>query len=260
MPIPAFLLEALQFRHPRSEALRARKDSEWESMLSDWRVVRLMLPLSQACPDDLPEWVRSRVDRWLADNGQRFERIKQSYSSVALALDRAGADHVVLKGFSLFPGYAEHPRFRPQSDIDLYCPPRSIELARNTLEGLGYQALPWGHHLAQDHLPVLAPPSDWEWRGNFFDPDIPICFELHFCWWDTASTRIRAESVEEFWSRRMERRLDGITFRALHPVHAQTRLSHVSPPPRERGMTWSSDNSLVGNRFPQYWHVLASRW
>jgi len=218
MDLSAALLEALRFEHPRTERLRGVRDSEWELMLADWRVVRLLLPLAQARAECLPGWVRARVELCLADNAARFERITETYRTVARALDRAGAEHVVLKGFSLFPGYAEHPRFRPQSDIDLYCPPHSIELARNTLLELGYQALPWGHHLAQDHLPVLAPRSDWTWRGNFFDPDIPICFELHFCWWDAESTRIRPENIGEFWSRRMERRLDGTTFEALHPA------------------------------------------
>ena len=218
MGVPAFLLQALRFENPRSAALRALPDREWESVLSDWRVVRLMLPLRQACGHDLPDWVCARVDAHLADNAIRFERIKQTYRTVAQALDDAGAEHVVLKGFSLFPGYVEHPRYRPQSDIDLYCPSDSMETARKALVGLGYQELPWGHHLAQDHLPMMAPPSDWKWRGNSFDPDIPIGLEVHFCWWDSASTRISPQRLEEFWSRRNERKVDGITFSALHPV------------------------------------------
>jgi hypothetical protein len=218
MALPAFLSEAMQLQNPRSEALRAVKDSEWESVLSDWRFVRLMLPLRQTCGDGLPDWVRDRVDAHLADNAIRFERIKQTYRTVAQTLQLAGADHVVLKGFSLFPGYVEHPRFRPQSDIDLYCPPDSMERAHQALIGLGYQGLHSGHHLAKDHLPVLAPPSDWKWRGNFFDPDIPIGLELHFCFWDTASSRISPQRFEEFWLRRTVRQVDEITFLALHPV------------------------------------------
>ena len=218
MALPAFLPGALQLANPRSEALRGVKDSEWESVLSDWRFVRLLLPVRQAYGDSLPDWVRDRVDAHLADNAIRFERIKQTYRTVARALDLAGAAHVVLKGFSLFPGYVEHPRFRPQSDIDLYCPSDSMEPAHKALLGLGYRGLPWGHHLAQDHLPVLAPPSDWKWRGNLFDPDIPIGLELHFCWWDSAATRISPQRLEEFWSRRTLRQVDGTTFWALHPA------------------------------------------
>ena len=42
--------------------------------------------------------------------------------------------------------------------------------------------------------------------------------------------------------------------RTLQATHAQTMFSHVVPPPRLRGTTWSSDSSLVGKLWPQYWH------
>lgn len=215
---PAFLLDALRFQDPRWEALHGVKDSEWKSILSDWRVVRLVLPLRQTCGRDLPDWVSARIDTHLRDNAVRFERIKHVYSIAAAAFKEANADHVVLKGFSLWPGYVEHPRFRPQSDIDLYCPPGSIARARDALTVLGYQTSPRGGHLPKDHLSAMTPQTSWQWRGNFFDPDIPISFELHFCWWDSAWTRIYVNRLEEFWSRRGERQLDEITFPALRPM------------------------------------------
>ena len=36
-------------------------------------------------------------------------------------------------------------------------------------------------------------------------------------------------------------------------------FSQVVAPPWLRGMTWSSDSSLVTNFLPQYWHWLLSR-
>src|SRR5262249_47952298 len=227
--VPAFLLDALRFQEPRTAALRNVKDSEWEAFLSSWRVVRLMLPLKRLRGEELPEWVCARVDTYLADNARRFERIKQTYSAVAQTLRAAGAEHVVLKGFSLWPGYVEHPSFRPQSDIDLYCPADSIELARDALIALGYEMSHRYDHSAPDHLPIMAPKSNWTWRGNFFDPDIPIAFELHFRLWDESFTRIHLQGLEAFWSRRVERNLDGIAFPALQPVDnlAYTALNLV---------------------------------
>lgn len=216
--VPAFLLDALRFQDPRTEALRNVKDSEWEAILSSWRVVRLMLPLKQLRGEELPEWVCERVDTHLADNALRFERIKLTYSAAAQAIRAADAESVVLKGFSLWPGYVEHPRFRPQSDIDLYCPPDSIDRARDALIELGYEMSSRGHHFNKDHLPIMTPKSDWTWRGNHFDPDIPISFELHFCWWDEAFARIHPQGLQQFWSRRIERHLDGIVFSGLQPV------------------------------------------
>src|SRR6478735_4254570 len=45
--------------------------------------------------------------------------------------------------------------------------------------------------------------------------------------------------------------------RWLHGLHAATRFSHVCPPPRWRGMTWSRVRSWDWR--PQYWHVWRSR-
>src|SRR5208282_3228181 len=115
---PAFLLGALQFQNPHRETLRRVPDAEWKRILSDWYVVRLTLPLREVCGDELPAWVRERTDVFFADNESRFERIKSVYSHAAKALGEVGADHVVIKGFSLWPGYTDHPKYRPQSDID----------------------------------------------------------------------------------------------------------------------------------------------
>jgi predicted MFS family arabinose efflux permease len=232
--VPAFVYDALRFQEPRTDRLRRARDSEWEAVLSSWRVVRLTLPLRQLWDEYLPNWVRDRIDSFLVDNAVHFERIKQFYSIAAAAIRDARAEHVVIKGFSLWPGYVEHPRFRPQSDIDLYCPPDSIFRARDVLSGLGYQ--PWllGGHRPSDHLPAMDLPTSWQWRGNFFDPDIPPCFELHSCFWDPSWTRIHPPGLQEFWSRRIERHLDEITFPALHPVDnlgytALNLLHHLFP-------------------------------
>ena len=218
MRIRSVLLDALRFLNPRPEPLRVVTDSDWESTLSDWRSVRLLFPLRAVCAKHLPGWLCDRIDSHQANNALRFGRIKQSYSAAAKALDQAGVGHVVLKGFSLFPGYTEHPRLRPQSDIDLYCLPASIANAQKTLIELGYRPTPLGEHLDKDHLPPLAPPSNWKWRGNYFDPEMPVGFELHFAFWDERYTRIHAERAEEFWSRRTLREIDGMEFSGLCPV------------------------------------------
>jgi MFS family permease len=217
--VPAFVYEALRFQDPRTDGLRRVKDSEWETVLSSWRVVRLTLPLRQLWGELLPDWVRDRIDSYLVDNAARFGRIKQLYSTAAAAFKDANVEHVVIKGFSLWPGYVEHPRFRPQSDIDLYCLPDSIFRARDALSGLGYQPLRWdGGHTPIDHLDPMTPPTSWHWRGRYFDPDIPPTFELHSCFWNTSWARIRLPGLQEFWCRRIERHLDEIAFPGLHPV------------------------------------------
>ena len=223
--VPSFLLEALQFQDARRDALRKVTDAEWNHVLSDWHVVRLTLPLRQVCGNELPGWVRERIDGFLAGTALRFERIKDAYSRAAKALDEVGTDHVVIKGFSLWPGYTDHPKYRPQSDIDLYCPPETILRARDAILSLGYTTSLLSRRAPSDHLASLIPPNSWVWRGNHFDPRIPISFELHFCWWNHPIYRIRPRGLEEFWPRRVTRAFDDLTFRALEPVDS---LGYVS--------------------------------
>ena len=217
--IPAFLLDALRFQNSRKEMLRQVRDDEWQRVLSDWHVARLTLPLRQVCGDELPAWVREQIDVSIAKTGLRFERIKSTYARVAKALEHENVPHLVIKGFSLWPGYTEHPKYRPQSDIDLYCPPADVFCARDCLLALGYQTQhPRGKQFGSEHLPGLLQPHSWVWRGDYFDPNIPISFELHFSWWDSLTTRIHPKGFEDFWPRREQRDIDGIRYTGLAPV------------------------------------------
>ncbi len=215
---PHFLLSALQFQDARREGLRRLPDAEWNRVLSDWHVVRLTLPLRQVCGDELPAWVRERIDVFFADNALRFERIKNAYSCAAKTLEESGLDYLVIKGFSLWPGYTDHPKYRPQSDIDLFCPPETVLRARDALLALGYTSSLQRGQGSTEHLPILTPRNSWIWRGNHFDPDIPISLELHFTWWDSANHRIHPQGLEDFWARRVMREIDGLTFPGLKPA------------------------------------------
>lgn len=216
--IPISLFRALRFRAPDTEALCKISDSDWESILSNWQMSRVMVSFGRDYGNALPDWVRARIDQYLSDTALRFGRIKAAYSMAAKALAEAEVHHVVVKGFSLFPGYAEHPKFRPSGDIDLYCPPESILRAQQALAELGY--LPNRHqgHLPVDHLATMMPKTSWTRRANIFDPDMPIGFELHFCWWNESTMRFRPVGLEQFWNRRMERKVDEFSFSALHPA------------------------------------------
>jgi hypothetical protein len=216
--VPAFLMDALRFQDANKQGLRNASDTEWARVLSHWHTVRLTLPLRRAGGDEMPVWVQERIDTFLADNAARFARIKEAYSLAAQALDDAGVDHLAIKGFSLWPGYTEHPKFRPQSDIDLYCRPETVVRARDALLAVGYTTKPeWGR-LSQEHLSPLIPPQAWTWRGNYFDPEIPASFELHFAWWDGVATHLHPQGLHDFWQRRVRRSIDDLCFTALDPA------------------------------------------
>jgi predicted MFS family arabinose efflux permease len=216
--IPPFLSAAVRFENPDLTKLRSISAAEWESVLSNWRAVRILLLADHSLFDAFPNGVRARLHSYLRDSAERFERIRRAYARVACLLDEAGADHVLIKGISLFPGFAEHPRVRPQGDIDLYCPPESVARAREVLLSQGFRQKREHELVIADHLCTFVPPTDWKPSERLCDPDMPICFEIHFCWWNEKSTELAAPSVEDFWTRRTTRTIDGFSFPGLDPV------------------------------------------
>ena len=212
------VLEALKFRNPQREALRSLSHSDWEELLPLCDMFRLTLPLRQVCAAYIPRWVRSRVDRNISDHEQRMGHLQAVYTEAAQALGDAGAEHLVLKGFAQWPAGMWDARFRFQSDIDLFCPPESIVRAPGALTQLGYELIQGAEHQPTDHLPTMMRRTEWKWRGDYFDPDIPIPIELHFRFWNDATTRLRPEGMDQFWLRRVERQWDDLSFPALHPV------------------------------------------
>jgi hypothetical protein len=69
-----------------------------------------------------------------------------------------------------------------------------------------------------DHTAALARLGNWKWRGNPFDPEMPLGIELHFCLWNERVSLIRIPEVELFWERRTTRVVDGLSFSCLSPV------------------------------------------
>jgi MFS family permease len=210
--------EALRFSNARTDALCDITDSEWHELVEYWAYVRLMLPLRHVGGDALPVWVRDKIDANIADNTLRFERTQTSYREIARALHEGNAEYVVLKGFSQWPAYMQNPRFRAQSDIDVYCPPESIDRARDIFLGLGYEPETGQEHRPNDHLPNMRRKSNWRWRGNHFDPEIPVSIDLHFRFWNPELMRLNPTGLGHFWSRRVERHLDDLSFPALDQV------------------------------------------
>ena len=213
----AALLEALQLEGANTDALLGLEDADWHRLLEFCDLAHLALPLSQANTAGFPGWVVDRLQRNVADNGQRFERIKAAYIEAADAMWRAGASHVVLKGFAQVPDYVTDPRLRSQSDIDIYCPQEHLERAQSVLMKIGYVQTE-RPDIHADHLPSLSRPSDWKWRGNPYDPEMPPGIELHFCFWNARASLIEIPEAEGFWERRLIRRLGKMEFCSLHPV------------------------------------------
>lgn len=215
----ASLLPALQLSNPNTARLKRLSDNEWSSLLALCDLAHLTLQIAQLPLDTCPLWVVERLKTNLADNALRFERVKATYREAAEALDSAGAEHIVIKGFTQSPDYVADPRFRSQSDIDIFCPAQSIDAANGALQAIGYAPFTVGISYARtDHLPVLVRPGDWQWKGNPFDPEMPLSIELHFCLWNDRVSRICVPDAARFWERRTKREVEGLSFPCLNSV------------------------------------------
>jgi hypothetical protein len=213
------VLAALNLHDPRPECLRALKDQEWNELLSFCDLAHLTLTFREACRLYMPEWARSRVDRNASDNAIKFEKIKSEYLIIAGSLSRAGAEHIVLKGFAQWSGCGQDPRFRMQSDVDLFCPSPSIPNALGALRELGFEADSRSVHFpSSQHLPTMVRKTEFEWKGNYFDPAIPLFIDLHFRLWNRESEGFAPDGLEHFWTRRTVARIDNVEFPALSLV------------------------------------------
>ena len=61
----------------------------------------------------------------------------------------------------------------------------------------------------------MSRPSDWQWRGDYFAPDLPISVDLHYKLWDEKKEHISGPPEREFWDRRSEMFVEGRTIPVL---------------------------------------------
>jgi len=195
-------------------------ESDWKKALAFCDRAHLTLAVGLRRRDQLPEWVRDRIDHNLARNAQCWSKTKAIYEQVASAFQAEGLDFVVLKGFSHCPYFVSEPGYRPQGDLDLLLPREQAFKARDIALQLGYEPLGGYDRFPIDHLPTMIRKTGWEWRGDYFDPDSPTPLELHFRLWDERTEGFGPKGLERFWERRETRELDGLCFAALHPADA----------------------------------------
>lgn len=204
----AAVLAALRFSAPAPDLLRRLSDAEWIRTLDYTDRNGLTLLLSAMCPDYLPAWVRERIDGNLAGNAERAGRVRAALVEIAAQFEAREIEYLLLKGFSQEVDYAPGPYVRVGYDVDLFAPRNSLSRAHDTLRSMDYVPIEGTENARADHFPPLIRKTSWEWHGDFFDPGIPACIDLHFRLWDRATERFDAPGVEEFWARRI--RQDGL--------------------------------------------------
>jgi len=199
----AAVLAALHFSEPRPEALSGLSEAEWRQALDFSDRSQLTLALRQAARERFPRPVGDRTDADAAKNLVRLAAIRQLYADLSGLLARAGVEFVALKGITQCAFTGMRPEDRVQYDVDLYCPQQTVYAARDALAEWGLESIEGMEDSPTDHLPALIRKTGWEWRGDFFDTEIPMAVELHFQFWNAALDLLDAPGVEGFWSRRV---------------------------------------------------------
>jgi MFS family permease len=238
-PYGITLLESLQFSGASRNGLEALSDSEWTKLLALCDASQLTLLLGHFCRPFLPDWVRARIDRNYLDNADRFERLKAAFFEISDSLKDRSIDFALLKGFAHSPDLTPDPLLRAQGDIDIWCTPDRVHDAKDVLSDLGYRPI---SKSKGRHLDPMVRQTDWQWRGDYFAPDLPIPVDLHYQLWDAEMEHIPGPREQELWARRRSAILgdhliptlesaDALSFAALHVImhllHGDVRLHRV---------------------------------
>jgi hypothetical protein len=142
----------------------------------------------------------------------RFQKLKEQLFEIVDAFDTAGLEFVMLKGLSHAPALTADAQFRGQGDIDLWLPRSSAYIGQDILQRLGYEPT---RPSKSRHLSPMARPTSWQWRGDLFDPDMPISVELHHELWSEDTEYITISQLYQFWERKVARDFDGYTIHVL---------------------------------------------
>ena len=264
---PAAALAALHLAEPELSGIRHLSDRDWRRALDYCDRSHLTLALHSAARGAMPEWVRERTDRNAAQNQQRLRRTEKAYRAVAQCLTTHGIEFLALKGITHCAQFGTPAAERVQYDIDLFSPPESVHAAEAALRDLGYERIPRMEDFPTDHLPTLIRRTGWEWRGDFFDIDIPLSVELHFRFWNDAVERLPAPGTEEFWGRRSRLRVadvdldvlrlpDALAYAALHFLRHVLRGDTITFHAHE--IARFLDTRSEGSEFWDEWSALHS--
>jgi hypothetical protein len=212
------VIESLRFNDRTTERLCAIPAEEWPALLKwcDDRQVTLLVNALHA--NALPESVRTRMAGNRDRYAERFARLQSELAEIVDALNGRGIDFVLLKGITHAPALTPEPLLRAQGDIDLWFAPETVQDAHGALSAIGYA--PTRRQRAtkgRRHLAPMIRPSGWKWRGDMFDPEMPVQVEAHYQLWNGNAEYIRMPGQPDFWNRRTARDFGGRSISVLSP-------------------------------------------
>jgi Uncharacterised nucleotidyltransferase len=257
-------LELLQIHGSSGDLLSLLTEVE-RRRFSEWCDVRqLTLILPNVSGQRLPPWAAEPILEKACRYELRFQRLKRELFEIVGALDNAGLEFVMLKGLSHAPALSPEARLRAQGDIDLWLRGSSVYKARDVLSSLGYVPL---LESRSRHLAPMGRPSHWRWRGDLFDPEMPVSVELHHELWSEQVEYIAAPDLQQFWDRKKLRDFDGHNIHVLchedllgfAALHLLLHLLHGELPlQRAWEIARFLDNHVNAESFWRSWRSLHS--
>ncbi len=236
------VLCALRFDSRTPRVFAELTEQDWRDFLTYCDRMKVTLIVADRWLKYFPEPVRLRVEHDLANNRLRYQRHLVALREIDAAFRTEQIEYLLLKGFSHGPEYVSPTWLRHQCDLDFYHPPESISAAQRVLSELGFEATGDFDGFPMDHATAMIRPNRREWRGDYFDPDIPIVVEPHFRWWDADTEKLPASGLDGFWRRRTTIEIetqrvpvldphDRITYAGLHALRhvlrGDARLYHT---------------------------------
>jgi len=233
------VLAALQFSGPDLERVRSLNNDDWTKLLAFCDAAQLTFTFAHMCGSDIPDWVRSRIDRNRSDSAKRRGRLDLALGEISRRFNERGIEFALLKGSAHARWFSPDPTLRSTADIDLLCRPEALMRARDELLSMGYRSV--GSTKGR-HLPPMVRETEWHWRGDYYASDLPLPVDLHYKLWDEKLERIAGPPEDEFWSRRsyglfgtemvaMLALPDALAFAAIHLLmhilHGDTRLQRA---------------------------------
>jgi hypothetical protein len=233
----------------------------WRKLLSFLDEHGLTLLFRRKFPNaSLPDWVNQRLEQNFAENSKRYDSILFQQRKILRAFAAQNIDATLLKGLAIALQAYPDMRDRVQYDLDFFIRPAQLQQAARVCLDSGYQL---DKEQTPDHI-CMVPPETYVWRGNFFDPLIPLKIELHGQLWhdryyiDLSGLLSEPETIAAQDVRLQPARLlsavDQFVFLNLHffrhLFQNQVRLSHLY----EMGVflkdarIWSDAMDRVGER------------
>ena len=189
-------------------------EADWKMSLFWLDASGLALPFydtlrSAGTTDALPGPVRSRLESCCRDNQQRSAAMLQEFSRLNRALEEAGVEYAVLKGFSLTPEYCADPCLRLQVDFDYLVRPDQIPEVARSVSRLGYQPL----DMRPTEAAFATRPDHAPAHEDLYRPPVNLKAEFHTALFESAEFGLHAPQDALDCRRRVE--MCGQTFYAL---------------------------------------------